>query len=104
MSIFLHLSSRRTVVALMTAALGIGAAPSSFAAWPTKEIRIMVPAAPGGSTDLVARTVKVHLEKQLGAPVVIVNQTAGGGGVATNAVVFDIGRTAELRQGEPRQA
>ena len=86
MSIFQHLPSRRTVVALMTAALGIGATPSSFAAWPTKEIRIMVPASPGGSTDLVARTVKAHLEKQLGAPVVIVNQTAGGGGVATNAV------------------
>lgn len=54
--------------------------------WPTGEIRLFVAAAAGGSTDLVARTLETHLEQELETNVLVVNQTAGGGAVATNSV------------------
>lgn len=67
------------------AALGAGVAlPRSFAqdAWPAngRSIRFVVPFVPGGTSDIVARTVGNELGKQLGVPVVIDNK-AGGGGV-----------------------
>lgn len=72
---------------LALVALGLAALPAAAQeAWPTGEIRMFVAAAAGGSTDLVARTLETHLEKQLATNVLVVNQTAGGGAVATSSV------------------
>jgi tripartite-type tricarboxylate transporter receptor subunit TctC len=49
-------------------------------AWPAKAIRFVVPFVPGGTSDIVARTVAHELTRQLGSPVLIDNK-AGGGGV-----------------------
>jgi tripartite-type tricarboxylate transporter receptor subunit TctC len=49
--------------------------------WPTKPIKFIVPFAPGGGTDLAARTLQPYLEKELGVSVVIENKTGGGGWV-----------------------
>lgn len=50
------------------------------AVWPSKSIRFVVPFVPGGTSDIIARTVANELTRQLGIPVVIDNK-AGGGGV-----------------------
>ena len=62
-------------------ALALGAAGSALAqGYPNKVIKLQVPFAPGGTTDIVARVIAEPLGKALGQ-VVIVENKAGGGGV-----------------------
>lgn len=63
-------------------------APSAAgeAVWPTETVQLIVPAKAGGDTDVIARIYGAALEKKLGAPVVIVNQTEGNGIVAYDQV------------------
>jgi len=54
--------------------------------WPTKPIRLVVPFAPGGTSELVARTVGAELSKGLGQQVVIENKPGGASNVAMQEV------------------
>jgi tripartite-type tricarboxylate transporter receptor subunit TctC len=53
--------------------------------YPTKPIKIIAPVQPGGGVDLVARTIGDRLSIALGQPVVVENQSGGGGVVASLA-------------------
>jgi tripartite-type tricarboxylate transporter receptor subunit TctC len=78
---------------LRGAALGALAALACLAAsgasaqspYPNAPIRIIAPVQPGGGVDLVARQVGDRLSKALGQPVVIENQSGGGGIVGSQA-------------------
>src|SRR5262249_26221466 len=67
---------------LMAAATGAGAAE----AYPSPPIRIIVPYAVGGATDLITRVVAQSLAQSLGVSVVVENRAGGGGTVASRAV------------------
>ena len=55
--------------------------------FPTKPIRLIVPFAPGGSTDIIARAVGDALGRQLGQPVIVENKAGGGGSVGALEVM-----------------
>jgi tripartite-type tricarboxylate transporter receptor subunit TctC len=80
--------SRRQVLQSAAAAVTAVAAPAVFAqaAWPSKPIRFVVPFAPGGTSEVVARSVAVELTKQLGVSVYVENKPGGAGVVAMQDV------------------
>ena len=72
---------RRHWLALSTVAVAAACAGPAFAqSYPTKPVKLQVPFAPGGTTDIIARVISDALGKALGQPVIIENK-AGGGGV-----------------------
>jgi tripartite-type tricarboxylate transporter receptor subunit TctC len=77
--------SRRSFLGGMTA-LGAAAALTRAAAYPERSITLVVPFAPGGSTDILARIVSEHLQRALKQPVVIENRTGASGNIGTAAV------------------
>jgi len=71
---------------------GLGAAAlwpatgSAQTAWPSKPIRFVVPFAPGGSSEIVARATAFELGKALGQSVYVDNKPGGAGNVAMSEV------------------
>lgn len=63
----------------------LAAAAHAQTAWPTKQIRILVGYAAGGSTDVTARLVGQALSERLGQPVIIENRPGAGGNLAAEA-------------------
>lgn len=81
-----RLLSRRTVLsgaaALSTSPLWPRSAKA--ADWrPTDTVRIIVPAAPGGSTDVIGRYLAQHLQQAWGISAVVENKSGGGGTIGT---------------------
>jgi tripartite-type tricarboxylate transporter receptor subunit TctC len=62
-------------------------ASPALADWPTSPIRVIVPFAPGASTDIVLRRISPKLSELLGQPVVIDNRGGAGGMVAAETVL-----------------
>jgi len=62
------------------------AVPALAQSWPTKPIRVVVPFAPGGSTDLTARVLGESLRAVVGQPIVIDNRPGASGSIAGDTV------------------
>src|SRR6185436_17595628 len=58
----------------------------ALAQYPTRPIRLIVPAAPGGGTDITARSFTPALQDSLGQPVVIENRGGAGGVIGSDVV------------------
>lgn len=83
-----HITRRGAL--LGAAGLGLGAAwplrSQAQQAWPSKSIRFVVPFAPGGSSEIVARATAAELTRSLGQSVYVDNKPGGAGNVAMQEV------------------
>ncbi|MDO8280343.1 MAG: tripartite tricarboxylate transporter substrate binding protein [Burkholderiaceae bacterium] len=66
--------------------MGAAISPVAAQSWPARPIRFVVPFAPGGTSEIVARAVSAELTKQLGQSVFVENKPGGAGTVAMSEV------------------
>ncbi len=79
--------TRRAALAASAAAATLVAAPAwAQGSWPTKPVRIVVPFAAGGTTDILARAVAPELSKAFGQQFIVDNRAGAGGNVGAEIV------------------
>ena len=97
---------RRQVMALTASAVALACAAALLptmaraqGAWPTKPVRIVVPFAPGGTTDILARAMAPELSKAFGQQFIVDNRAGAGGNVGAELVAKSPGDGYTLLMG-----
>lgn len=76
---------RSTLAGLLLAALAFGTSPATAQNF-TKQVTIIVPYAPGGSSDILARLIGPKLSEAIGQPVIVENKPSSSGNVGADFV------------------
>lgn len=92
--------TRRAALALAASILGLAALPAAAqGSWPTKPVRIVVPFAAGGTTDILARAIAPELSKAFGQQFIVDNRGGAGGNVGADIVAHSPGDGYTLLMG-----
>lgn len=81
------------LICLGAAVIGLAAWPLAIRAqpdYPRKSIRLIVPSAPGGGTDLIARMIAQKVSEAWGQPVIVDNHSGGATTIGTNMVAKSV--------------
>ena len=79
-------STRRSAMLALAGTLLLAGAVQAQNTWPTKPVRIVVPFAPGGTTDILAREIAPALSKAFGQQFIIDNKAGAGGNLGADIV------------------
>jgi tripartite-type tricarboxylate transporter receptor subunit TctC len=75
-------TTRRAMLGLALASVAASArAQTAESAYPNRPVRIIIPSAPGGPTDVMARMISPALTATFGQPVIILNRPGAGGNI-----------------------
>lgn len=77
---------RAPSIMLAVCSLSFMANPAQAQTYPAKPVKLIVPFAPGGTTDIVARTISERFAAAFGQPLIVENRAGGGGVVGANEV------------------
>ena len=80
----MHQSFRYTRLFLLGCVMALPAMEASAQGWPSKPIRLVVPFAPGGNTDIIARFIAPRMSQELGQNILIDNRGGAGSTIGTN--------------------
>lgn len=80
------ITRRHALGALLAGTSGLHTLPSLASSWPYKPLRLVVPFAPGGSSEIVARAVAGEMAKTIGQNVYVDNRPGGAGNIAMQEV------------------
>src|SRR5580765_1987980 len=83
---FRFMDYSKAFIVATSLALPFAASAQSGDAYPSRTIKILVPYAPGGATDIIARIVAAKLTESLGQGVLVENRTGASGNLALEAV------------------
>jgi tripartite-type tricarboxylate transporter receptor subunit TctC len=78
--------TRRQILGAAAAAVAAPAAFAQASAWPSKSVRIVVPYPPGGSSDIIARSISTLLQDTLKQTVIVENKAGANGNLGTDFV------------------
>jgi tripartite-type tricarboxylate transporter receptor subunit TctC len=81
-----HLRHLMSLALAAMAATLLSAGEAAAQAYPVKTVRMVVPASPGGASDLIARMVAPPLTEMLGQPFIVENRVTSGGIIGTQQV------------------
>ena len=87
-SVILSRPNRRSLLAGAAAVAGMSLLPRRARAdqWPTRPVKLVVPFAAGGTTDILARVVAAKISEEFGQQFIVENKTGAGGNIAADYV------------------